>query len=242
MARDEDYGFEVTAKRTGAYIIGANTYREIAGMGGGCDTTPTDVLTHDKSLKTNKSTRLYSGDPKELIEKIKLEIDRTKDICVFGGGEVTSQFIELGLLDELTISVIPVLLGDGVPLFTKLKEQKKLELIECKSFKSGIVFYSTEHKYKISPYLNECVFKTLDSLCQAYQRISVRFIFQTSDNKIKLTTGFFFPVIFPACNPFFFGQFNFGTLFRKSLRDFHKPGFIGFKRPVFWARLASLFI
>jgi dihydrofolate reductase len=139
MAKDEDYGFEVTSKRTGAYIVGANTYREMAGMGGGGDTTPTYVLTHDKSLKTNKSTRLYSGDPTGLIEKIKLEIDKNKDICVFGGGEVTSQFIELGLLDELTISVIPVLLGDGVPFFTKLKEQKKLELIECKPFKSGIV-------------------------------------------------------------------------------------------------------
>ena len=139
IAKDEDYGFDITIKRTGAYIIGANTYREMAGMGGGGDTTPTYILTHDKSLKTNKSTRLYSGDPTGLVEKIKLEIDQNKDICVFGGGEITSQFIELGLLDELTISVIPVLLGDGVPFFTKLKEQKKLELIECKSFKSGIV-------------------------------------------------------------------------------------------------------
>ena len=139
MAKDEDYGFEVTAKRTGAYIIGANTYREMAGMGGGGDTTPTYILTHDKSLKTNKSTRLYSGDPTGLIEKIKFEIDQNKDICVFGGGEIVSQFIELGLLDELTISIIPALLGDGVPFFNKLKEQKKLELMECKHFKSGIV-------------------------------------------------------------------------------------------------------
>lgn len=52
MAKGEDYGFEVTMKRTGAYILGANTYREMAGMGGGGDTIPTYVLTHDKSLKT----------------------------------------------------------------------------------------------------------------------------------------------------------------------------------------------
>jgi len=139
MAKGEDYGFEETMTRTGAYIIGANTYRDMAGMGGGGDTTPTYVLTHDKFLKTNKSTRLYSGDLTELVGKIKLEIDQNKDISVFGGGEVVSQFIELGLLDELTISIIPVLLGDGVPFFNKLKEQKKLKLTECKHFKSGIV-------------------------------------------------------------------------------------------------------
>ena len=144
MATDEDYGFEITMKRTGAYVMRANTYREMAGMGDGGRTIPTYVLTHDQSLKTNKSIGLYSGDPTGLIEKIKLEIDQNKDICVFGGGEITFQFMELGLLDELTISVIPVLLGDGVPFFTKLKEQKKLQLTECKPFNSGIVIL--EHK------------------------------------------------------------------------------------------------
>ena len=39
MANDEDYGFQSTVNRTGAYIIGANTYRDMTGMGGG--STPT---------------------------------------------------------------------------------------------------------------------------------------------------------------------------------------------------------
>ena len=104
------------------------------------------MLTHDKSLKTRKGTTLYSGDLTELIEIIKSEIDASKDIYLFGGGETVSQFIELGLMDELSISVIPVLLGDGVPFFRKLKEQKKLELLECKPFKSGIIILNYKTK------------------------------------------------------------------------------------------------
>jgi dihydrofolate reductase len=139
MAKDEDYGIESNMKRTGAYIMGANTYREFAAGGGGGDTTPTYILTHDKSLKTNKTTHLYSGDLEELIGKIKSEIPEDKDICVYGGGDIITQFIDQDLMDEIGLSIIPVILGDGIPFFKKIKDWKKLELTECKHYKSGIV-------------------------------------------------------------------------------------------------------
>jgi dihydrofolate reductase len=137
MAKDEDYGFQSTEQRTGAYIIGANTYREMAGMGG--DATPTFVVTHDTSLKTTKTIHLYSGDLGELVERIKAEIPEDKDICVFGGGDLITQLIDQDLLDEIGLSIIPVMLGDGVPFFKRINQWKKLELVECKHYKSGIV-------------------------------------------------------------------------------------------------------
>jgi dihydrofolate reductase len=101
MASGEDYGFEQTMKRTGAYIIGANTYREMvnSGMAGG-DSTPTYVVTHQPSIgKARKGVTFYSGDLRDLVHGCKSATG--KDICLFGGADLITQFIELDLLDEL---------------------------------------------------------------------------------------------------------------------------------------------
>jgi dihydrofolate reductase len=146
MAKDEDYGFETTARRTGAYVMGANTYREVAGMGGGGSGVRTYVVTHDETLATKGNTQLFSGDLGDLVARIKSSIPDNKDICVFGGGLLVTEFIELGLLDELGVSIIPVVLGGGVPFFRSISRWKELELIECRPFPSGIVLLNYRMK------------------------------------------------------------------------------------------------
>jgi dihydrofolate reductase len=135
MAPDEDYGFTETEQRTGAYIVGANTYREMRGMSFG--KVPTYVVTHEPASAPETKAHTFSGDLRQLVAQIKTDTD--KDICVFGGGDLVTQFLELDLLDELGVSVIPVLLGDGVPFFGRLSDRHKLELLTCEQFPSGIV-------------------------------------------------------------------------------------------------------
>jgi len=145
LAKGEDYGFEETLQRTGIYIMGANSYREMLNFGGagGKDKTPTYVVTRETDLKKGTQTHFYNGDLNDLAEKVKSETH--KDIYIWGGGNLITQFIDLNLLDELNMAVIPVLLGDGVPLFGKINKTKKLELSEFTKFeKSGIVLL----KYK----------------------------------------------------------------------------------------------
>jgi dihydrofolate reductase len=138
MAPDEDYGFAETERRTGAYVIGATTYREMGGSSGG-GTVPTYVVTHDAGLATGKNVHAHAGDLAQLIEAVKADIDPGKDICVFGGGQVLTQLLELGLIDELGLSIIPIVLGGGVPFFGAIGSSTKLELMECRPFPSGIV-------------------------------------------------------------------------------------------------------
>jgi dihydrofolate reductase len=147
MSPEEDYGFAETARRTGAYIVGASTYREIVRMGTSSgDRTPTFVVTHQNDLeRLGDHVTLYSGDPRELVKRVKAQTDR--DICLFGGANLLTQFLDLDLIDELGMSIIPVLLGDGVPFFGRLAERKRLKLVECKPFKSGIVLLN----YTLSP-------------------------------------------------------------------------------------------
>lgn len=146
MAEGEDYGFGKIMERTGIFIVGANTYKQMLeqGMAGINNMGPTYVVTREKDLKKGNQTYLYDGDLKKLAEKTKSESD--KDICVWGGGNLITQFIDLNLLDELSVSIIPVLLGGGVPLFRELAKPSELMLTDCERFeKSGIVIL----KYKL---------------------------------------------------------------------------------------------
>ena len=137
MAPGEDYGFAETERRTGAYVIGANTYREMGGSGGG--KVPTYVVTHDAGLARGKNVHAFAGDLLQLIDTVRADIDPGKDICVFGGGQVLTQLLDLGLIDELGLSIIPVVLGSGVPFFGAMRSSTKLELMDCRPFPSGIV-------------------------------------------------------------------------------------------------------
>ena len=137
MVAGEDYGFSETEARTGAYVVGANTFREMGG--GGLGSVPTWVVTHDPALGTGRHVRRYAGDLPQLIGDVRAEIDPGKDICVFGGSRLVTDLLHLGLLEELGVAVIPVVLGGGVPFFGAMPSSTKLELLECRPFPPGIV-------------------------------------------------------------------------------------------------------
>jgi dihydrofolate reductase len=139
MVEDEDYGFAATELRTGAYVMGANTYREVARMGGWGPAIPTHVVTHDETMITAGNMKLFSGDLGALVAQIKSSTPDDKDICVFGGGQLLTEFIEMDLLDELGVAVVPVILGGGVPFFGSISRWRKLQLLECRPYPSGIV-------------------------------------------------------------------------------------------------------
>ena len=138
MAPGEDYGFAETEARTGAYVVGANTFREMGGASGGGE-VPTYVVTHDAGLASGRNVHTFAGDLTQLIDTVRADIDPGKDICVFGGGQVLTQLLDLGLIDEIGLSIIPVVLGSGVPFFGAMGSSTKLELIDCRPFPSGIV-------------------------------------------------------------------------------------------------------
>ncbi|RVU01200.1 dihydrofolate reductase [Mucilaginibacter limnophilus] len=71
------------------------------------------------------------------VAEIKKQGD--KDIWLYGGANLIKTFINLGLIDRYKISVHPVVLGSGKPLFEDLKERIGLKLIGTNVFKSGVV-------------------------------------------------------------------------------------------------------
>ena len=78
----------------------------------------------------------YTGDLKDLVLKLKRE--QGKNIFIDGGAEIVNELLKQNLIDELIISVIPILVGDGTRLFKDGRPEQKLELVSTKQFDKGL--------------------------------------------------------------------------------------------------------
>ena len=96
----------------------------------------------DSLSEVKKEFILISGDTSNQVMKIKNEPG--KDIAVFGGAEFACSLINLKLVDELVLAICPVLLGNGKPFFSNIRERNYFTLKENKTYSSGLVSLTYE--------------------------------------------------------------------------------------------------
>ena len=84
-----------------------------------------------------KGVSYISGDIAQEVAAIKQQPG--KNIWLYGGSELITSFMQLGLIDEYRLSVHPVILGSGKPLFANLEDRLTLKLIDTRKFASGVV-------------------------------------------------------------------------------------------------------
>jgi dihydrofolate reductase len=78
-----------------------------------------------------------SGDLARLVnERLKPAF---RSIWFVGGGTLCGECLRLGLADEVRYSIVPILIGDGVPFFDRLGRDVALHLVESKAYTSGTV-------------------------------------------------------------------------------------------------------
>jgi len=85
----------------------------------------------------DKEAMLVSANVADVVNKIKN--DEGKNIWLFGGASLVSFFMQNNLVDELMLSVHPILLGSGKPLFKNISERKKLNLANSITYNTGLV-------------------------------------------------------------------------------------------------------
>lgn len=91
-----------------------------------------------KTQKPNGSKVTFIND--NIVEEInKLKNQPGKDIWLYGGASLITNFVNLGLVDEYRLSIHPVILGSGKPLFIDIHKRQNLKLVNTKSFSSGVV-------------------------------------------------------------------------------------------------------
>ncbi len=75
-----------------------------------------------------------------ILEEVnKLKNKPGKDMWLYGGANLITTFMDLGLVDEFRLSVHPVILGEGKPLFIDIKQRLNLKLVNTRTFSSGVV-------------------------------------------------------------------------------------------------------
>lgn len=134
-------------KAIDCYVMGANTYelahRLSAGQGWAYGDTPVIVLTHRNLPVTLSTVTLYAGDIETLVRECLKP--KYQNVWVVGGAEVTGDFLRNNLVDEIRQSILPILLGDGLPFFSHLMQELPLHLIDVVAYKNGMV----ELSYKV---------------------------------------------------------------------------------------------
>jgi dihydrofolate reductase len=124
-------------KAIDCYVLGSRTYEHALELGWPYGDTPTVVVSSREWPSSRGSVEFYSGDLKALLD-VKLA-PRFKNIWLVGGALLCQRFLELGLVDEIRLTIAPVLLGDGLRLFDGLLTEKKWDLRNVVGYRNGFV-------------------------------------------------------------------------------------------------------
>jgi dihydrofolate reductase len=137
---DQDYGFTDFFNRVDAIFMGRKSYELTLTMPeSNSESFPKlkEYIFSKTFDKVKEGATLIKGDIETEVEKIKNE--KGKDIWLFGGAALTASLLNLGLVDELSLAIHPILLGKGKPLFNNINLRKNLTLLDTKTYSSGLV-------------------------------------------------------------------------------------------------------
>ncbi len=105
-------------------------------------TMPTYVFSHSKPPGERDGLIFVNESPASFIRKLRKRPG--KDIWLMGGGELARDFLNADLVDRLYLGVVPVLLGEGIPLFPSSFPQRDFTLVENKTYSKGLIALTYE--------------------------------------------------------------------------------------------------
>ena len=128
-----DYGYDKFYNSIDTVIMGRITYEQIIN-----ELSPDNWVYKDKKCYV-ATTKKYKSDSRveyisdNVVEFIKtLKSQQGKDIWLVGGGKLIDEIIKQNIIDKYIITIIPIILGSGVPLFIGKNPEIRLKLIESK--------------------------------------------------------------------------------------------------------------
>jgi dihydrofolate reductase len=135
---DSDYGYDEFIAAVDTLAMGRRTYEVVRSLGEWpYEGLATTVFTRRERMPHDPHVDFTARSPEDWLH----EVDKIpgKDVWVVGGGELIRGFLDALLVDEMTISVHPVVLGGGTPLFPPGARRHKLRLASVHSYPSGLV-------------------------------------------------------------------------------------------------------
>ena len=139
-----DYGYPSFYDSIDTLIMGGKTFRVIRDK---CKTWPYPekivyIISHIPRETTKRGIHFLGDNWIEEIEVIKAQ--KGKDIWLVGGGEITSEILKHELLDRMILTTIPILLGEGVPLFKPSYKPSKWTIVHSEQYENGV--FQTDYR------------------------------------------------------------------------------------------------
>lgn len=141
-AGGEDYGYAAHMQQTAAILMGRTSYDAVLAMAGDewfYGDTPVFVATHRPLPEppAGATVQAVAGDPVDMIAEIQRRVGGGGIYA--DGGELIRALLDAALIDELVVTVVPVILGRGHPLFAGVGRRHGLELQGTSSYDNGLV-------------------------------------------------------------------------------------------------------
>ncbi|MDU1892547.1 MAG: dihydrofolate reductase family protein [Dysgonomonas sp.] len=131
-----DYGYKEFYNSVDTIIMGGKSYRAMLRISE--EWMYSDKLTYvvsKHSYQNEQHVHFISMNVTETITNLQKE--KGKDIWLFGGGEIISLLLNNNLVDEMIITYIPIVLGDGIPLFPLNTKESAWNLTKCETYENG---------------------------------------------------------------------------------------------------------
>jgi dihydrofolate reductase len=147
---DPDIDFRALFEQFDTFLLGRKTFEAIGGArGGGGQGAQTIVFSRTLRQEDYPNITIISENPEQALSDLRSKSG--KDIWLFGGGLLFRSLLEARLVDAVEVSVIPVLLGEGIPLLPPKasSERFRLKLASSRTYKTGIV--SLEYAVEYEP-------------------------------------------------------------------------------------------
>jgi dihydrofolate reductase len=124
-------------KTIGCFVMGSRTYELALTLGWPYGDVRTIVLTHRDLPVHRETTEFYSGDLYKLVnDRLKPNF---KNIWLVGGAMLAKDFIRLKLADDIRLSIMPIILGDGMLFLDNIGQEQALHLKDVTAYKNGVV-------------------------------------------------------------------------------------------------------
>jgi dihydrofolate reductase len=135
----KDYSMAPFFSTIDTAIMGRKTLEVALKLGGGSfgSAMTTYVFSHSQPPGERDGLIFVNHAPAKLIGQLRKRPG--KDIWLMGGGELARAFLKADLVDGLYLGIVPVLIGEGIPLFPSGFPQREFKLVENKTYSKGLI-------------------------------------------------------------------------------------------------------
>jgi len=133
------YGMNAFMKSIDTTLLGRKTYEVSLGMGASFDAKSRSFVfsRQPRPAKAPAGVEFVNEAIGPFVSRLRAQPG--KDIWLMGGGDIIASFLDAQAIDEFVISVVPVFIGDGIPLIARRHRQVPLTLLSTEKFADGLV-------------------------------------------------------------------------------------------------------